>query len=742
MGKNFLRIREDVSLSLVSPQLVKINDDFSKDSLPSIGHPLDAHQQTMRGLQVRIAASHAGIITRNNGFYLPNEMKVGAGTFTEHYPKPLLLHHEDHNDPVGRIVGANYVDTSGAIADKYDGLVVKDSKGKALGTITSQMIKDFQTDRMPFGQKVDVVRALFRDSLLEDKSYEGMGHVQILGLVTDPTAIQKLLDGRYLTGSVGATTDRAVCSICKKDWTEEGPCEHRPGSVYEGMKSFIIAGKLFYEEYSFVNTPADRHSRVLELNYNGIQNSVEIANDSTGRIWEVALEFPQYDSTNKEATMAEVKDSTGTEPVITTEIKPTETPVPVPEATTPVVDAAPAVTPEEPVAEVDEVFFNRVVELEDLNEVDEQRLYDMIWAEVETAVKDGELTDDLIKDAKLSTEKRKALASSTFCGPGRSFPVPDCAHVTAARRLINRYKGEGKKSAILACVSRKAKAMGCDKATDAVTPEAPQETAPVVDQAPVVEATVKKDNCCSNVLRGLINVLETDAGDSMYASIGESEVEDEEGVLGEEEKNMLRMIMKRLSGIVGMDAWNQAAALENLVIIDVTDVQAVTAEVVKLEETLGGVRDELKKTTQEYAKLAQDLQVMQDALVNEKVITRKAKESHLTLLNQLVSTNPEDADVLKITDEVLESNLAKLSKDIDITKIVDKLNDGMSRTPGTIIDSPMPVLENSKVQERVSASKLARIEEEYFRILLTSGQKAAESFKDEMRRAGYLPTEN
>ncbi|MHA2066834.1 MAG: hypothetical protein ACXABY_20885 [Candidatus Thorarchaeota archaeon] len=66
------------------------------------------------------------------------------------------------------------------------------------------------------------------------------------------------------------------------------------------------------------------------------------------------------------------------------------------------------------------------------------------------------------KDAKLTTAQRKKLKGSTFCGPNRSFPVPDCAHVTAARRLIGRAKvSSSTKSRILSCVSRKAKALGC-----------------------------------------------------------------------------------------------------------------------------------------------------------------------------------------------------------------------------------------------------------------------------------------
>jgi len=65
-------------------------------------------------------------------------------------------------------------------------------------------------------------------------------------------------------------------------------------------------------------------------------------------------------------------------------------------------------------------------------------------------------------DAKLSSERREKLKATSFCGPGRSFPVPDCAHVTAARRLIGRYKGDADaKKRIMACVNGRAAKMGC-----------------------------------------------------------------------------------------------------------------------------------------------------------------------------------------------------------------------------------------------------------------------------------------
>lgn len=70
---------------------------------------------------------------------------------------------------------------------------------------------------------------------------------------------------------------------------------------------------------------------------------------------------------------------------------------------------------------------------------------------------------EVAEDARLTAEQRKALPDEAFCGPNRSFPVPDCAHVTAARRLIGRADlTEAQKGKVLSCVSRKAKAMGCD----------------------------------------------------------------------------------------------------------------------------------------------------------------------------------------------------------------------------------------------------------------------------------------
>jgi len=70
---------------------------------------------------------------------------------------------------------------------------------------------------------------------------------------------------------------------------------------------------------------------------------------------------------------------------------------------------------------------------------------------------------DAIEQAKkLTTKDRKKLKSSTFCGPGRSFPVPDCKHVAVAKTYLGRAKfSSSTKAKIAACINRKAKALGC-----------------------------------------------------------------------------------------------------------------------------------------------------------------------------------------------------------------------------------------------------------------------------------------
>lgn len=101
-----------------------------------------------------------------------------------------------------------------------------------------------------------------------DKEEDGSAFVRLQVAITDPVAIQKVLDKRYLTGSVGGRAGKAVCSISGDDLAAES-ADGRPkaqkfkrGQVYKGKLAFIEMQDISFKEYSFVNQPADSKSGV------------------------------------------------------------------------------------------------------------------------------------------------------------------------------------------------------------------------------------------------------------------------------------------------------------------------------------------------------------------------------------------------------------------------------------------------------------------------------------------------
>ena len=92
---------------------------------------------TPRVLGVKIAATHSGKVTGNNGFYLPDKMQSAAGSWMLPFPKPILLHHEQEDDAIGRVEEARYVDISNGF--KQDFIKRKD---KVLGGTPSDVLID------------------------------------------------------------------------------------------------------------------------------------------------------------------------------------------------------------------------------------------------------------------------------------------------------------------------------------------------------------------------------------------------------------------------------------------------------------------------------------------------------------------------------------------------------------------------------------------------------------------------
>lgn len=160
----------------------------------------------------KIEAIHAGP-TKNNTFYQKEKLKgdsmieSGVYSWTHPYDKPMLTHHnQGSGEPIGRVVEARYAQQT---SSDREGIIV-------------------------------------------------------VAKITDPEAIEKVLDGRYQTVSIGGETDGATCSICGQELTE-GMCDHIRGEEYEGRKCYWILNNIWFKELSFVNVPADTDAKVVDV---------------------------------------------------------------------------------------------------------------------------------------------------------------------------------------------------------------------------------------------------------------------------------------------------------------------------------------------------------------------------------------------------------------------------------------------------------------------------------------------
>lgn len=161
-----------------------------------------------RRLVIEIAALHAGL-TSNFNNYPADQLEASLKTWVDPYPKPIILNHDPTSDPMGRVMAA----------------------------------------RM-------------------DKEADGTPFTRIQVAVMNPDAIERVMDGRYISGSVGGKAQAALCSICGTDWAKPTesmalPCKHKRGQVYNGKLAFFNLQGLEWKEYSFVNIPADRGSGIL-----------------------------------------------------------------------------------------------------------------------------------------------------------------------------------------------------------------------------------------------------------------------------------------------------------------------------------------------------------------------------------------------------------------------------------------------------------------------------------------------
>ena len=162
-------------------------------------------------VEIKIKATHFNFVNKNAVRYTDSAVKAGANTWIAPYQKPQLIGHDKQSDPIGRITAYQILHT---------------------------------------------------DSLSEPPDY-----VELTAKITDSAAIEKIMDGRYNTVSVGSKSSKVICSECNQNIIEDGLCAHKKGALNsKGKRVHWIIDQLDYVECSFVNEPADEYARIDQIN--------------------------------------------------------------------------------------------------------------------------------------------------------------------------------------------------------------------------------------------------------------------------------------------------------------------------------------------------------------------------------------------------------------------------------------------------------------------------------------------
>lgn len=176
----------------------------------------------MKFLDIKIRSTHGNYVNGNLVLYRADAIKDAVDTWNKPYAKPQLVYHDKESDAVGRITAAKFINNS------IDG--------------------------------------------------EPANYIELTARISDPAAIEKILDGRYYSVSVGSRSKKTSCSVCGQVFNEDGLCEHQKGDIDEdGNVIYWIVDEIEYTECSFVNNPADVYARIDSIYINDMWFSYEDA---------------------------------------------------------------------------------------------------------------------------------------------------------------------------------------------------------------------------------------------------------------------------------------------------------------------------------------------------------------------------------------------------------------------------------------------------------------------------------
>lgn len=383
-------------------------------------------------LRVTLRAITANKVTRNYTYYPAESLegdgvKAGYVTVTKPYAIPILLDH---------------------VATGHTGILSST------------------------GMPVPVGRAT--DARIVRRGRGGReAYLEIDAVIVDQQVIEYILNGLFLTVSIGQVPGRVTCSVCGEEVrTFSCSNEHVRGQSYEwdgNLKMcYHIMHDIQFVEVSFVNVPSDSDAMVLA---HSLDSGTFTAPAGAMEWMEPARVLERYGMEVKH--VSEMGTDSVVERSAISEEGSNHTEQTEPGASAP---AEPIDSTEtlETIAEGSSDDVDQESQQE--SHLSEDRAGDPA-GQTEPSVEDEQLlvpaselylVDDVpFAEAKLTAKQRKRLPDSAFCGPNRSFPAHDKAHVLAGLRLLGRAKlSPAQKARVRACLMRKGKAMGMHMGDD------------------------------------------------------------------------------------------------------------------------------------------------------------------------------------------------------------------------------------------------------------------------------------
>jgi hypothetical protein len=267
-------------------------------------------------------------------------------------------------------------------------------------------------------------------------------------------------------------------------------------------------------------------------------------------------------------------------------------------------------------------------------------------------------------------------------------------HVRVARTYLGKAKvSSATKASIAACVTRKAKALGCGGGDNKETVESEQK----------ISNEIKISNFTCEIIGKLSN-------DELLT--GSKWVEAELETRG--------LNVKKVEDI------SKETVAKN---------EELTAKIKGFEDQLKALRSELKDLYSDCS----DLEDSKIELLEQLHKERARRLCDLQILSGEIKHQGEleqklEIEVAKASD-VVAQNLKDIEVKINLYEIVERLNNGMTRKPEGTVDDPTLSNDNKKPKD----NDFTRIRNHYQHLLKNSGQLDADSYLDLVKRSGLVP---